>query len=148
MPIMRTTLAFALALTAVAAHAGNLQRLDQVDLIELEVSTARAQLVVLLDDDRIDTKISLKALFKKVNNYLDFVDSGQIREAAPNASGTIQPKIVVYGPRDATSGEMQNLAGLKLAGSKAGIEVEVRPYEPGLRPRPVQIRPVKRRNGA
>jgi hypothetical protein len=126
------------------ARAGGLERLDQVDLIELEAGTSRAQLAVLLDEDRVNTKQSLKALFKKVNNYLDFVYSGQIKEAAPNASSTLQPKIVVYGPKDATSGEMQNLAGLKLAGTKAGVEVEVRPHQLGLRSRPAQIRAIKR----
>ena len=141
-------LLLASVLLASSAQAGNLERLDQVDLVELEAETSRAQLVVLLEDDRVNTRQAVKALFKKVNNYLDFVDSGQLKEAAPAASPSHRPKIIVYGPRDATSGEMQNLAGLKLAGQKAGVEVEVLPHQPGLKPRPVQIKPFKRAGGA
>jgi hypothetical protein len=133
---------------ATNAQAGKLERLDQVDLIELEAKTSRAQLVVLLEDDRVNTRQALKALFRKVNNYLDFVDSGQLKEAAPTASATHRPKIVVYGPREATNGEMQNLAGLRLAGQKAGVEVEVLSHQPGLKPRPVQIKASKRASGA
>ena len=145
---MRTFPPLILLALVAAAHAGNLERLDQVDLIELEARTSQAQLVVLLEDDRVNTRQTVKALFKKVNNYLDFVDSGQLKDAAPKASQTIRPKIIVYGPREATSGEMQNLAGLKLAGQKAGVEVEVLPHQPGLKPRPVPIKPFKRAGGA
>ena len=144
---MRNVLPGLLLFTAVAACAGNLDRLDQVDLIELEENTSRAQLVILLDEDRVDTKQAMKAVFRKVNHYLDFAASGQLKVAAPNASLSLSPKIVVYGPRDATSAEMQNLAGLKLAGQKAGIEVEVRPFQVGIKPRPVAIQPVKRARG-
>ena len=135
-------------LAAVTANAGNLDRLDQVDLIELDEKTSRAQLVILLDEDKVDTKQAMKTLFKKVNNYLDFVETGQLKAAAPNASTALRPKIVVYGPREATSAEMQNLAGLKLAGQKAGIEVEVQQYQAGIKPRPVSIKLVRRSSGA
>ena len=141
---MRHLLPLALLSLAISARAGNLERLDQVDLIELETKTSRAQLVILLEDDRVNTRQAVKALFKKVNNYLDFVESGQLKEAAPTASATLRPKIIVYGPREATSGEMQNLAGLKLAGQKAGVEVEVLAHQPGLKPRPVPIKPFRR----
>ena len=141
---MRYLLPTVLLSLALAANAGNLERLDQVDLIELELKTSRALLVLLLEEDKVNTRPAMTAVFKKVNNYLDFVASGQLNEAAPNASATLRPKIVVYGPRDATSAEMQNLAGLKLAGQKAGVEVEVQPYQPGIRARPVPIKPVKR----
>jgi hypothetical protein len=145
---MRYFLSFVVLLVALSARAGNLERIDQVDLIELEPKTSRAQLVVLLEEDKVNTKLAIKALFKKVNNYLDFVDSGQLKEAAPNASAELRPKIVVYGPRDATSAEMQNLAGLKLAGQKAGVEVEVQAFQAGIKPRPVPIKLVKRTSGA
>jgi hypothetical protein len=145
---MRHALLFTLVLAVSSAKAGNLERADQVDLIELEPKTSRAQLVVLLEEDKVNTKLAMKALFKKVNNYLDFVESGQLKEAAPNASASLRPKIVVYGPRDASSAEMQNLAGLKLAGQKAGVEVEVQAFQAGIKPRPVQIKPVKRAGGA
>ncbi len=145
---MRTTIAIAALLTTCAAQAGGLDKPDHVDLIELEGPTSRALLVVLLEEDRVNTRLALKILFKKVNNYLDFVDTGQLKDAAPNASTTLRPKIVVYGPKGATSGEMQNLAGLKLAGQKAGVEVEVQPYRPGIKPRPVLIKPLKRSTGA
>ncbi len=144
---MRHALLLALVFTAFATNAGNLQRLDQVDLIELDAKTSRAQLIVLLDDDKVDTKTAMKTLFKKVNGYLDFVESGQLKEAVPTASTSLRPKIVVYGPRDATSAEMQNLAGLKLAGQKAGVEVEVQVFQAGLKPRPVAIKPVRRSQG-
>jgi len=145
---MRNFLPVAALLTALSAGAGNLERLDQVDLIELDARTSRAQLLILLEEDKVDTKQAMKALFKKVNNYLDFVDSGQLKDAAPNASATLRPKIVVYGPREATTAEMQNLAGLKLAGQKAGVEVEVQVHQAGIKPRPIAIRPVKRGSGA
>ncbi len=145
---MRYALFFIVLLVALGARAGSLERIDQVDLIELEPKTSRAQLVVLLEEDKINTKVAMKILFKKVNNYLDFVESGQLKEAAPNASATLRPKIVVYGPRDASSAEMQNLAGLKLAGQKAGVEVEVQAFLAGIKARPVQIKPVKRASGA
>ena len=77
-------------------------------------------------------------------NYLGFAASGQLKIAAPNASDSLAPKIVVYGPRDATSAEMQTLAGLKLAGKKAGVEVEVHSFKAGIRPRPVAFTPAKR----
>jgi hypothetical protein len=145
---MRHALSFVVLLVALSARAGNLERIDQVDLIELEPKTSRAQLVVLLEEDKVNTKMAMKALFKKVNNYLDFVDSGQLKEAAPNASATLRPKIVVYGPRDATSAEMQNLAGLKLAGQKVGVEVEVQAFQASVKPRPVPIKLIKRTSGA
>ena len=145
---MRIALFVVALLTALCANAGNLERLNQVDLIELEAKTARALLVILLEEDQVNTKQAMKALFKKVNNYLDFVDSGQLKEAAPNASATLRPKIVVYGPREATSAEMQNLAGLKLAGQKVGVEVEVQAFQAGLKARPVVIKPMKRASGA
>jgi hypothetical protein len=141
---MRALLLTALLSLAATANAGNLEHLDQVDLIELELKTSRALLVLLLEEDKVNTRPAMKALFKKVNNYLDFVASGQLKDAAPNASATLRPKIVVYGPRDATSAEMQNLAGLKLAGQKAGVEVEVQPHQAGIKSRPVPIIPVKR----
>jgi hypothetical protein len=143
-----TTLALATLVVALVAHAGGLEKPDHVDLIELEGATSRALLLVLLDEDRVNTRPAIKTLFKKVNNYLDFVNSGQLKDAAPNANMALPPKIVVYGPKDATSAEMQNLAGLKLAGQKAGVEVEVQPYRPGLKPRPVPIKPFKRATGA
>ena len=145
---MRNLLPIVAIFAAVTANAGNLDRLDQVDLIELDEKTSRAQLVILLDDDKVDTKQAMKTLFKKVNNYLDFVDSGQLKATAPNASTTLSPKIMVYGPREATSAEMQNLAGLKLAGRKAGIEVEVQPYQAGIKARPVAIKLLRRSSGA
>ena len=145
---MRNLLPIVGIFAAVTANAGNLDRLDQVDLIELDEKTSRAHLVILLDDDKVDTKQAMKTLFKKVNNYLDFVDSGQLKAAAPNASTTLSPKIMVYGPREATSAEMQNLAGLKLAGRKAGIEVEVQPYQAGIKARPVAIKLLRRPSGA
>lgn len=145
---MRAVLPLTLLALVAVAHAGNLDRLDQVDLIELDAKSSQAQLIVLLEDDRVNTRQSVKALFKKVNNYLNFVDSGQLKEAAPKASQTLRPKIIVYSPREATSGEIQNLAGLKLAGQKAGVEVEVLPHQPGLKPRPVQIKLFKSAGGA
>jgi hypothetical protein len=145
---MRHALSLVVLLVALSARAGNLERIDQVDLIELEPKTSRAQLVVLLEEDKVNTKMAMKALFKKVNNYLDFVDSGQLKEAAPNASATLRPKIVVYGPRDATSAEMQNLAGLNLAGQKVGVEVEVQAFQASVKPRPVPIKLIKRTSGA
>jgi hypothetical protein len=74
---MRALLSVALLSLAATANAGNLERLDQVDLIELELKTSRALLVVLLEEDKVNTRPAMKALFKKVNNYLDFVASGQ-----------------------------------------------------------------------
>jgi hypothetical protein len=56
--------------------------------------------------------------------------------------------VVLVGSKDATSGEMQNLAGLKLAASKVGAAVEVRSYQPGLRPKPVVINQVLPKRGA
>jgi hypothetical protein len=141
---MRCFSFFVALLVALSARAGNLDRIDQVDLIELDPKTSRAQLIVLLEDDKVNTKVAIKTLFKKVNSYLDFVDSGQLKEAAPNASATLRPKIVVYGPRDATSAEMQNLEGLKLAGQKAGVEVEVQAFVAGIKARPIPIKPIKR----
>jgi hypothetical protein len=141
---MRTFLVVFLALCTMSAGAGSLSKLDHVDLIELEANTSRPVLVVLLEQDRVNTRQAVKSLFKKVNNYLDFARSGQLKEAAPNSSTTLRPKIIVYGPEGATSGEMQNLDGLKLAGQKAGVEVEVLPYRAGIKPRPVAIKPVQR----
>ena len=141
---MRSIVPAIALLTTLSASAGNLGRFDQVDLIELDANTARAHLVVLLDEDKVDSKLAMKALFKKISSYLDFVESGQLKDAAPNASTVLRPKIMVYGPRDATSAEMQNLAGLRLAGQKAGIEVEVQAFQAGIKPRPVAIKPVKR----
>ena len=137
-----------LFLMPLAAIAGGLGSLNQVDLVELEATTNRAVLVVLLEDDRINTRPAYRTLFKKVNNYMEFVQSGQLREVAPNASASLPPKIVIYGPREASTAEMQNLNGLKLAGQKAGIEVEVLPFRPGLRERPVPIRPPAPKSGA
>lgn len=145
---MRPLLLLASIAFATTAQAGNLDRPDQVDLIELDAKTARAQLVVLLEDDRVNSRPAVKPLFKKVNNYLDFVESGQLKAAVPAASTSLRPKIVVYGPREARSGEMQNLAGLKLAGQNAGVEVEVLPYQLGIKSRPVQIKPFRRAGGA
>ena len=145
---MRHSLFLVALLAAFCAKAGNLERVDQVDLIELEANTSRAQLVVLLEEDKVNSKVAMKTLFKKVNNYLDFVESSQLKEAAPNANTTLRPRIVVYGPRDASSAEMQNLAGLKLAGQRAGVEVEVQEFKAGIRPRPVPIKPVRRASGA
>jgi hypothetical protein len=135
---MRTIALFAGILLPCLAGAGSLDRLDQVDLIELEPKTAQAHLVVLLEEERVNTRQSLKALYKKVNSYQD----------APNISRTVRPQVVVYAPKEATIGELQNLAGLKLAGSKAGIEVEVRAYQAGMKPRPVAIKGSKRTGGA
>lgn len=145
---MRLALMFCLAVASLSTYAGGLERLDQVDLLELEPKTGRALLVVLLDEDRVNTRQAYRALFKKVNNYLDFVESGQLKSSAPQASESARPKIVVYGPKDATTAEMQNLAGLKLAGQKAGVEVEVLPHAPGLKARPVPIKPTQRARGA
>ena len=145
---MRGLLFFVTLLVALAAKSGNLDRIDQVDLIELDPQTSRAQLIVLLEEDKVNTKVAMKTLFKKVNSYLDFVDSGQLKEAAPNASATLRPKIVVYGPRDATLAEMQNLAGLKLAGQRAGVEVEVKAFMAGIKARPIPIKLIKRASGA
>jgi hypothetical protein len=138
---MRQLLATLLFAASSASFAGSLERVDQVDLIELEPVTMRALLVVNLDEDRVNTRQAMKLLFKKVNNYLDFADSGQLLQAAPNASKMHRPKIVVYGPKEGTTGEMQNLAGLKLAGQKAGVEVEVKPYHSGVKSRPIDIKP-------
>ncbi len=145
---MRHSMFLVALLAAFCAKAGNLERVDQVDLIELEANTLRAQLVVLLEENKVSSKVAMKTLFKKVNNYLDFVESGQLKEAAPNANATLRPKIVVYGPREGSSAEMQNLAGLKLAGQRAGVEVEVHKFKAGIKPRPVLIKPVRRANGA
>jgi hypothetical protein len=148
---MRTSAAALLSaalLLAAQAHAGSLERLDHVDLIELDPKTSTGQLLIVLDEDRVNTRQSVKALYKKFNNYQDFIDSGQVLEAAPNISKERRPVVVVYAPKDATSGEMQNLAGLKLAASKVGAPVEIRPYAPGVKQRPIQIRPIKRAGGA
>ena len=135
-------------LFAVAANAGSLDQIDQVDAIELEVSTSRALLLIVLEEDRVHTRPAMKALLKKVNRYLHFFLSGQLKEAAPNADATHHPKIVVYGPREATTGEMQNLAGLRLAGQKVGVDIVVLPHQPGIKLRPVSIKPVKRGGAA
>ncbi|MGM9482306.1 DUF6572 domain-containing protein [Roseateles sp. NT4] len=140
---MRIFLPLAAACLFTAAHAGSLDRADQVDLIELDGKTSQARLLVLLEEDRVNTRPAMKSLFKKVNNYLAFVDSGQLKEAAPTANPSLRPRIVVHGPKEASTAEMPNLAGLKLAGQKAGVEVEVLAYQPGIRPRPVAIKPGK-----
>lgn len=121
------------------SYAQSLDRLDQVDLVELDPKTSRIQLLIVLGEDRPNTRQAVKALYQKFNNYQDFIASGQALVAAPTGSTTLRPIVVLVGPKDATSGEMQNLAGLKLAASKVGATVEVRPYEPGLRPKPVAI---------
>lgn len=139
---MRLLLALiVVALAADGARAGSLDRPDHIDAIELEAGTSRALLLVLLEEDRINTRPAMRALVRKVNRYLDFVRSGQLTRAARTANAAHQPRIVVYGPREATSAEMQNLAGLRQAGRKAGVEVEVLPHRPGIRPRPVRITP-------
>ena len=120
-------------------HAGGLEKLDQVDLIELDPKTSQLQLLVLLDEDRIDTRAAVKALYRKFNNYQDFIDSGQALTAVPSGNKTLRPLVVVVAPKDATNAEMQNLAGLKLAASKVNAEVEVRPYAPGVRSKPIAI---------
>ena len=78
---------FLIALSAfTSARAGGLENLNQVDLVELEPRTSQLQLLVLLEDDRVNTKQAMKALFRKVNNYQDFITSGQALAVAPNSS--------------------------------------------------------------
>jgi hypothetical protein len=137
--MLRLLLGIATFVVLSGARAGGLERLDQVDLIELDPKTSQLQLLVLLEEDRVDSRPAVRALYKKFNNYQDFIDSGQALAAAPNASKTLRPVVVVVAPRDATSGEMQNLAGLKLAASKVRADVEVRPYTPGIRAKPIVI---------
>jgi hypothetical protein len=145
---MRTLVFVSIVLWGRIACAGSLDRLDQVDLIELDPKTSQLQLLVVLEEDRVNTRQAVKALYKKFNNYQDFIESGQALAAAPNASKTLRPVVVVYAPKEATSGEMQNLAGLKLAASKVGAVVEVRPHATGVRAKPVAIERSAKKNGA
>jgi hypothetical protein len=137
-----------LFVVATGASAQSLQRLDQVDSIELDAKTSQIRLLVVLGEERVNTRQAVKALYKKFNNYQDFITSGQALVAAPNGSASIRPVVVFFGPKEATSGEMQNLEGLKLAASKVGAAVEVRPYAPGLSPKPVVINRVTPKSGA
>jgi hypothetical protein len=145
---MRYFCQFLLLFACASSYAQSLDRLDQVDLIELDPKTSQIQLLVILGEDRANTRQAVKALYKKFNNYQDFITSGQAVAAAPTGSTTLRPVVVLVGPKEATSGEMQNLAGLKLAASKVGAAVEVRPYEPGLRPKPIAINRVPPKRGA
>ena len=131
-----------------SARAGGLENLNQVDLVELEPRTSQLQLLVLLEDDRVNTKQAMKALFRKLNNYQDFINSGQALAVAPNSSQKLRPVVVLVAPREATSGELQNLAGLKLAALRAGAEVEVWPHVAGIKARPIAIRPPRSASGA
>ena len=137
-----------LAAFASGVFAQSLQRLDQVDLIELDPKTSQIRLLVVLGEERINNRQAVKALYKKFNNYQDFIASGQVLTVAPNGSTSVRPVVVLIAPREATSGEMQNLEGLKLAASKVGAAVEVRSYVPALSPKPVVINRVSAKSGA
>jgi hypothetical protein len=137
-----------LATFASGAFAQSLQRLDQVDLIELDPKTSQIRLLVVLGEDRVNSRQAVKALYKKFNNYQDFITSGQVLAAAPNGSTTVRPVVVVMAPREASSAELQNLEGLKLAASKVGAAVEVRPYVAALAVKPVVINRVLAKSGA
>lgn len=145
---MRYLIQFLFLLACASSHAQSLDRLDQVDLIELDPKTSQIQLLIILNEDRVNTRQAVKALYQKFNNYQDFINSGQATAAAPTGSTAVRPVVVLVGGKEATSGEMQNLAGLKLAASKVGAAVEVRPYESGLRPKPVAINRVPQKRGA
>lgn len=137
---MRRALALWLLVAAGIARAGSLGDPDQVDGLELEPKTGRLRLLVILGEDRVNTRPAVKALYRKFNRYQDFIESGEALRAAPNANPALRPVVVLVGPQGASSGEMQNLEGLKLAASKAGAAVEVLPHQPGLAPKPVRNR--------
>ena len=145
---MRNLLFFLAVVTLLDANAGGLERLDQVDLIELDPKTSQLQLLVLLDEDRVNTRQAVKALYKKFNNYQDFIQSGQALASTPNGSKALRPVVILVAPKEATSGEMQNLAGLKLAAAKAGVEVEVRSHINSIRAKPVTIERGAAKSGA
>jgi hypothetical protein len=145
--LRRGLLLAALLPLAAGAFAQNLNKPDQVDRIELEPGSARIRLLVVLGEDRVNTRQAVKALYSKFNRYQDFIVSGQARTAAPAGSVTLRPVVVLVGPRDATGGEMQNLDGLKLAAAKAGAAVEVISHVPALAFKPVAIVRVPPRNG-
>jgi hypothetical protein len=83
---MRILPSVLLALAALAAQAGNLARPDQVDLVEPDARTSQAIAMVLLDEDRVDSRFAMNALFRNVNRYPDFVNSGQSKDAVPAES--------------------------------------------------------------
>lgn len=134
-----------LMIAAPCARAQNLEHLDQVDLVSIDPRTSQIQLVIILGTDHVNTRPALKALYKKFNKYQDFITSGQAAAAAPTGSKSLPPTVVVMAPQDATIGEMQNIAGLKLAASRVGAEIEVFAHDAALRPRPVAIKALPRR---
>jgi hypothetical protein len=148
MHLLHRFFATSFMLLAAPLFAQSLEKLEQVDLIELDPKTSQIRLLVVLGESRVNTRQAVKALYKKYNNYQDFITSGQALAAAPNGNPKMRPLVVVVGPKEATSGEMQNLDGLKLAASKVGAVVEVIPYVPALSVKPVPISRVLSKSGA
>jgi hypothetical protein len=121
------------------AFAGSLAQPDAIDGVQLEASTRRLQLLVILDDDHVDSRPAMHALWVKLTRYQRYIVSGQaLRDAAHGqtaANPSLRPEVVIVAPQQASSAEMQNLAGVKMAYDRRDIPVSIQPYVPGLHPR-------------
>lgn len=136
----RLSIALTAALLTAPALAGSLSRPDEVDLTQLDAGTGRLQLMVILDEDHVDSRPAMHALWVKLARYQRYIVSGQaLKEAArthPAANPALRPEVVIVAPQAASSAEMQNLAGVKMAYDRQDIPVAVQPYVPGLHARP------------
>lgn len=134
--VRRLSIVLCIAACGGPARAGSLDQPDDIDLTQLDASTRRLQLLVILDDEHVDSRQAMHALWVKLTRYQRYIVDGRALKDHPAADPRLRPEVVIVAPQEASSAEMQNLAGVKMAYDRRDIPVAVQPYVPGLHARP------------
>ena len=80
-----SALAAATILFSVAAHAGGLDKPNDVDIVRVSSENGQLYLYVVLDE-RIDNRVSAGKLHKKLNVYAKYARSGLAYKDEPKAN--------------------------------------------------------------
>ena len=101
-PLRRFSCCACLLLPLGQALAGSLAQPDAVDLTQLDPATHRLQLLVILDDDHVDSRQTVNALYAKINRYQRYIASGRALKDAAGASlaanPALRPVVVIVAP--------------------------------------------------